>query len=149
MLTTTSTAGSIDLAVTGAVLTAAVLHTVWDALAHTIPDQLVGFVLIGLTYTGCSALLVPFSPFSAGGSWPFLLTSVVLHAVYSLLLMQSYRVGEFNQVYPLARGTSPLVVAAVAVLLVGEHLSLLQPLGVLVVSAGLGQPGPGRRPAAA
>ena len=97
---------------------------------------------------------MPFSPLPAGDSWPLLLTSVVLHAVYNLLLMQSYRVGEFNQVYPLARGTSPLVVAAVAVLLVGEHLSLLQLLGVLVVSAGLaslvlvgGRPRPQQWPA--
>jgi hypothetical protein len=44
--------------------------------------------------------------------WPYLLGSVAIHVFYNLLLMQCYRLGEFSQVYPLARGTSPLVVTS-------------------------------------
>src|SRR5260370_5084782 len=51
--------------------------------------------------------------------------------------MRCYRVGEFSQVYPLARGTSPLVVTILAAIFVHEHLALPQVGGVLVVSAGL------------
>lgn len=148
------TAGSLDLAVTGAVLLAAVLHATWNALAHWIKDQLVGFVLIGVAYTACSAVLLPLVAAPARDSWPFLLASVVLHVAYNLALQQSYRVGEFNQVYPLGRGTSPLLVAAAAVLVLGEHLTVVQLLGVIVVSGGLaslvfvgGRPGPKDRPA--
>jgi drug/metabolite transporter (DMT)-like permease len=129
---------SVQLAVTAAVLTAAVLHATWNALAHAIPDQLVGFTLIGLAYTACSAVLVPFVAAPAVASWPFLAASVVLHAGYNLLLLVSYRLGDFGQMYPLARGTSPLVVAAVSVALVGEHLAGVQLAGIAVVSAGLG-----------
>lgn len=118
-------------------LLAAVLHATWNALAHAIPDQLFGFVLIGVTSAACSAVVVPFVAAPAAASRPFLVTSALLHVVYNFLLLQSYRVGEFNQVYPLARGTSPLVVAAVAVTLVGEHLAPPQLAGVVVVSAGL------------
>jgi len=137
MLAMTTTTGSVDLAITVAVLIAAVLHAVWNAIAHTIPDQLVGFVLIGATCTGCAIPLVLLAPVPAAGAWPFLVSSAVLHVVYMLLLMQSYRVGDFNQVYPLARGTSPLVVAAAASLFAGEVLTHVQLLGVLVISAGL------------
>jgi len=51
--------------------------------------------------------------------------------------MQCYRLGEFGQVYPLARGTSPLVVTILAAIFVHEHLALPQIAGVLVVSGGL------------
>jgi RsiW-degrading membrane proteinase PrsW (M82 family) len=59
-----------DLLVTGAVLSAAVLHAVWNALAHSVKDQLVGFVLIGVAYTTCSALVAPFVAVPAAASWP-------------------------------------------------------------------------------
>jgi drug/metabolite transporter (DMT)-like permease len=51
--------------------------------------------------------------------------------------MQCYRLGEFSQVYPLARGVSPLVVTILAAVFVHEHLALSQIAGVAVVSAGL------------
>jgi drug/metabolite transporter (DMT)-like permease len=57
---------------------------------------------------------------------------------YNLLLMRSYRLGEFGQVYPLARGTSPLLVALGAAVFVGEQLSVVRLVGVVVISAGLG-----------
>jgi drug/metabolite transporter (DMT)-like permease len=56
---------------------------------------------------------------------------------YNLLLMQCYRLGEFSQVYPLARGISPPVVTLLAVVFVHEQLALPQLAGVAVVSAGL------------
>jgi drug/metabolite transporter (DMT)-like permease len=69
--------------------------------------------------------------------WPYLLASIAIHVFYNLLLMQCYRLGEFSQVYPLARGISPLVVTILAAVFVHEHLALPQIGGVIVVSAGL------------
>jgi drug/metabolite transporter (DMT)-like permease len=81
--------------------------------------------------------LVLLSSAPARASWPYLVGSVVLHVAYNLLLMRSYRLGEFSQVYPIARGTSPWLVALAAAVFAGEHLSPLRWLGVLVISAGL------------
>lgn len=78
------------------------------------------------------------SALPARAGWPYLIGSVVLHVEYNLLLMRSYRLGEFGQVYPIARGTSPLLVALAGAVFVGEHLSALRLLGVVVISAGLG-----------
>ncbi len=57
---------------------------------------------------------------------------------YNLLLMRCYRLGEFGQVYPLARGTSPWLVAIAAAVFVGEQLSVIRLVGVVVISIGLG-----------
>jgi drug/metabolite transporter (DMT)-like permease len=127
----------VQVGITVAVLGAAVLHASWNAIAHSMRDQMIAMVLLGASYAVCSAALLPFVTPTAPASRPWLYASVVLHVAYNALLMQSYRGGEFNQVYPLARGISPLVVAAVAAGLLGDHLTPVQYAGVLTVSVGL------------
>jgi drug/metabolite transporter (DMT)-like permease len=65
------------------------------------------------------------------------MASVVIHIFYILGLMQANRLGDFGQVYPLARGTSPLVVTILAAIFVHERPTLPALAGILVVSAGL------------
>jgi drug/metabolite transporter (DMT)-like permease len=84
-----------------------------------------------------AALLLPLATWPARASWALLGLSVVLHTGYKILLMQSYQVGDLNQVYPLARGTAPLLVAVVAGLFLGEHLGPWQLAGLVGVCGGL------------
>jgi drug/metabolite transporter (DMT)-like permease len=122
--------------VVGITLVAAVLHAVWNAVAHGISDRLVGFALIGVAYTivgGVGALVLGLPPSAA---WPFVLASALIHVVYTLLLWASYQLGEFSQVYPVARGTAPLVVAVIEIVL-GHVLPVLQLVGIVVISLGL------------
>jgi drug/metabolite transporter (DMT)-like permease len=118
-------------------LLAAVLHAVWNALAHATADVLVGFALIGTAVTLCAAVLVLGAASPAGACWPYLIISAAVHVAYNVLLMRSYRLGEFGQVYPVARGTSPLLVALGAALFAGEQLATVRLAGVLLISLGL------------
>jgi drug/metabolite transporter (DMT)-like permease len=127
---------SVSGSVVGITLVAAVLHAVWNALAHAVSDRLVGFALIGLAYVGAggiAALVLGAPPTRA---WPFILVSAVVHVVYTLLLWASYELGDFSQTYPVARGTAPWVVAVIEVAL-GHRLPAQQLAGILVISAGL------------
>jgi drug/metabolite transporter (DMT)-like permease len=130
-------AAALPLSVTLAVLAAAVTHATWNAIAHGIKDQLLAFGLIGAGGILVAIPLVIVSPFPLSACWPYLLASIVIHVFYNLLLMRSYRYGEFGQVYPLARGTSPLVVTVLAAVFAAERPSVAQVAGVLVVSCGL------------
>ncbi|MFY9862403.1 MAG: EamA family transporter, partial [Trebonia sp.] len=130
-------AAALPLPVTLAVLAAAVTHATWNAIAHGIKDQLLAFGLIGAGGILVAIPLVILSPFPLSACWPYLLASIVIHVFYNLLLMRSYRYGEFGQVYPLARGTSPLVVTVLAAVFAAERPSVPQVLGVLVISSGL------------
>lgn len=120
-----------------AVLAAAVLHAVWNAIAHGVADRLVGFTLIGAASTGCGAVVIAVAGLPAARAWPFVVVSAVLHVAYNLLLLLSYQLGQFSQVYPLARGTSPWVVAVVATTVLGQRLPAPELVGVLTISAGL------------
>ena len=128
---------ALSLSVTSAVLVAAVTHAIWNAIAHSIKDQLLAFALIGVGGVVIAIPLVIISPLPLGRCWPYLLGSVAIHVLYNLGLMRAYKYGEFSQVYPLARGTSPLVVTILAAAFVHERPTLIQLGGVLVVSAGL------------
>jgi drug/metabolite transporter (DMT)-like permease len=122
--------------VVGLTLAAAVLHAVWNALAHGISDRLVGFALIGLAYLaggGVAALVLGAPPAAA---WPYILASAAVHVAYTLLLWWSYELGDFSQTYPIARGTAPWLVAVIEVAL-GHHLPAVQAVGIAVISAGL------------
>ena len=130
-------AAALPLSVTLVVLAAAVTHATWNAIAHGIKDQLLAFGLIGAGGILVAIPLVIVSPFPLAACWPYLLASIVIHVFYNLLLMRSYRYGEFGQVYPLARGTSPLVVTVLAAVFAAERPSAAQVAGVLVVSCGL------------
>lgn len=120
-----------------AVLVAAVTHASWNAIAHGIKDQLVAFTLVGTGGALCAAVIAPFAPLPAGGAWPYLLASVAIHMAYQYLLMKSFSLGDFGQVYPIARGIAPLVVTILAAAFIGEIPDAWQVTGVLVASVGL------------
>jgi drug/metabolite transporter (DMT)-like permease len=128
---------TLPLTVVLAVLVAAVTHATWNAIAHGIKDQTLAFALIGVGGIIVAIPLILVAAMPRPACWPYLLGSIVIHVFYNLLLMRCYRLGEFGQVYPLARGTSPLVVTILAAVFVHEHLALPQIAGVLIVSAGL------------
>ncbi|WP_447039241.1 EamA family transporter [Streptomyces sp. DSM 118878] len=138
--------------VTSAVLLAAVTHACWNAIAHHITDKLVGFTLISGGGVLIGILLSPFVPFPAAGAWPYLLISAAVHVGYYALLMRSFKLGDFGQAYPIARGTAPLVVTVLAAVFAGEIPDGWQAAGVAVSCAGLtglalwGIRGSGRRP---
>ncbi|MFJ5777849.1 EamA family transporter [Streptomyces sp. NPDC093094] len=123
--------------VTAAVLLAAVTHACWNAIAHKITDKLVGFTLI----SGGGALIgfvaAPFAAFPAAGAWPYLIASALIHIAYYALLMRSFRLGDFGQAYPIARGSAPLVVTALAALFVHEVPDGWAAAGIGLSCAGL------------
>ncbi|SDH12037.1 EamA-like transporter family protein [Sinosporangium album] len=124
-------------AVSAAVLTAAVLHAVWNGLAHGVKDKLAVFTWINLACTGVAAVLVCFTPVPDAGAWPYIAASAVLQVAYQLLLLRAYQLGDFGQMYPIARGTSPLLVAVVSTTVLGQSLPVGDMAGVAVISLGL------------
>lgn len=120
-----------------AVLGAAVLHAAWNALAKAIPDRRIAAALIGAASVPVALVLIGLLPGPAAAAWPYLVVSGVLQTAYLLLMISAYRHGDFGTIYPLARGTSPLLVTVVSVTLLGDRLTAWQLVGVAVVSAAL------------
>ena len=107
-----------------AVLFSALCHAGWNALIKVGLDPLSTTTLIAIG-SGLVALVgLPFFGLPAAAAWPWLVASVVIHLFYFAALIESYRTGDLGQVYPIARGSAPLMTAGAGVVFVGEHLIL-------------------------
>ena len=69
--------------------------------------------------------------------WAFILASAVLHVVYFIVLLRGYHKADLTVVYPLARGSGPLLSSMVAIVLLGEQISALGLAGIVGVVVGV------------
>ena len=120
-----------------AVLFAAACHAGWNALIKVGLDPLSTTTLIAIGAAAVSLICLPFAGMPSREAWPWLGASAVIHLLYFAALIESYRTGDLGQVYPMARGSAPLMTAIVSAAFVGEHLSLLGWSGIVTLAAGV------------
>lgn len=120
-----------------AVIGAALLHACWNALVKGGADKLLGVSAVMIGHTPFALLCMPFVPLPAPQSWTWLLASVVLHAGYQFFLLHSYKLGDLTQVYPIARGVAPLLVALFSVLVLQVDLTRLELIAVAIIGIGI------------
>jgi len=120
-----------------AVLFAAACHAGWNALIKVGLDPLSTTTLISIGSGVVALVLAPFVGVPASAGWPWLIASVAIHLVYFASLIESYRTGDLGQVYPIARGSAPLMTAAATAIFVGEKLSVIGWIGIVTLVAGV------------
>jgi drug/metabolite transporter (DMT)-like permease len=128
---------SLSLGVIGLVLFAALLHASWNALVKTDTDRLAAMGMMCASGGVVGVVLVPFTTWPTAQAWPYLIGSVIVHHGYYFGLIMAYRHGDLAQVYPIARGLGPFLVAMLSLPLIGEALGSGQMFGVALVSTGL------------
>jgi drug/metabolite transporter (DMT)-like permease len=120
-----------------AILLAALLHALWNALAKRQAEGRVSVLLVSLCSGLFAAPFLPLVGLPAPAEYPWLALSILLHCGYCLFLGRAYRLGEFGQVYPLARGSAPLVTLLLGALLLGEVPGGMAIAGALVLISGV------------
>lgn len=120
-----------------AVLCAALLHAAWNALVKVSADRLVLLAVLKVTTTLVAVASIPFVSVPPVEAWPYLAASAVIHTAYFLFLTIAYRFGDLSQVYPLSRGAAPLIVAGLAVFILGETLGQQANVALLLISLGI------------
>lgn len=118
-------------------LIAAVMHASWNAIVKVGIDRAVVLALIAFAHTVVGAVMIALAGIPEPASWPFILASTLLHYGYYTCLHHAYRVGDLSQVYPLARGLAPLLVALGAWVFAGEAMSAAGWGAVLLASLGI------------
>jgi drug/metabolite transporter (DMT)-like permease len=120
-----------------AVLFAALCHAGWNALIKVGLDPLSTTTLIAIGSAIVGIVCLPFAGMPAAAAWPWLIVSAIIHLLYFAALVESYRTGDLGQVYPIARGSAPLMTAAASLVIVGEHLSTAAWSGITALAAGV------------
>ena len=118
-------------------LSSAFVHASWNLLLARARDSEVA------TAVALIAGTIVFAPVAAltwdldSGVWPYLAASAALELAYFALLAAAYDRGELSLIYPIARGSAPVLVAIFSVLLLGVALHALTVLGVVLVALGI------------
>lgn len=131
---------SMDALSLALVLLSALCHSAWNLLLKRSGNQEV--FAWALLVSG-SVLLAPLSgilfwlyPVSASGYW-LALASAATHVVYFAMLGRAYSQGDLSLVYPIARGIGPMLVPVLAVLTLGESVSLPAAIGIILIIIGI------------
>lgn len=124
------------------VLGAAMAHAGWNLCAKAVPNG--GALFVWLTGVWSTVFQLPVAIVAiaveggvAGAWWIAVLVSGCVHTGYFVLLQRGYAVGDLSVVYPLARGTGPMLSVGAAILLFGERPGLAVLLGTAGVVVGV------------
>ncbi|QKF82351.1 DMT family transporter [Halarcobacter ebronensis] len=127
----------MSLTVMLVVLLAALLHASWNFLVKQNSNKNLSMSAVVLGHTPFAFIALLFVPMPEISSLPYIIAGALLHTGYQLFLLNSYKIGDLSQVYPLARGVAPLLVAFVAVFILKESLSYLEICAIIVICTGI------------
>ncbi|WP_170572536.1 EamA family transporter [Ruegeria atlantica] len=119
------------------ILTAALLHAVWNAIVKTAADRTTTLGLVALGHVIPASVMVMLLPLPSAESFIYILLSTVVHFGYYFMLGKAYQHGDLSVVYPIARGIVPALVSLWAMLLVGEVLPLQAWGGIALIALGI------------
>lgn len=127
----------MSLTVMIVVLIAALLHASWNYLVKRTDDKHMSMSAVVCGHTPFAVAAIFCTPIPKLDSLPYVIAGAVLHTGYQIFLLYSYRIGDLSQVYPLARGVAPLVVAGISVMLLGVNLSKFELAAVVMIGTGI------------
>jgi drug/metabolite transporter (DMT)-like permease len=127
----------MSLALFWAVLGAAFLHASWNAAIKIGGDKQSAMLVLSVGHAGVGALVAATRPLPGAEALPWLAASGLIHMAYQLLLSYAYDHGDLSRVYPIARGTAPLIVALVGAVLLADEISAMEYAGVTVLGIGI------------
>ena len=124
------------------VILAGLIHAIWNIAAKKAggDSRFAAFTaVLGVTIWAPLGLWFGWDVVPAWGAieWGFIVVSAVVHLLYYVTLLRGYRKADLTVVYPMARGSGPLLSSMVAIVLLGEALTTLGMAGILAVVAGV------------
>lgn len=120
-----------------AVLGSALLHASWNAAIKTGGSRLGAMVVLSVGEIGIGLTVASFFPLPAAKVWPWVVASSCAHFFYKFFLAYAYERGDLSRVYPIARGTAPLLVAIFGSVLLADQLTLPEYIGIGVLGCGI------------
>lgn len=120
-----------------AVLGAALLHAVWNALLRVGTSRVAAMMVLSAGQGMIGLAILATRDWPKAEVWPWILASGLIHTGYQTFLAFAYEHGDLSRVYPLARGTAPMITLLVSALWLGEIVSPLEAAGILVLGSGI------------
>jgi drug/metabolite transporter (DMT)-like permease len=127
----------MTIKIVGLVLFAALLHAVWNAILRSGEDPLWNVTVKSFATTISAGVCALFLPIPLQDCWGYLIVSSALQVGCSIFLAYAYKSGQLWQVYPVVRGSIPLLVTIGGILFMKQYPSMFSFLGVLLIVSGI------------
>ena len=127
----------MDIFIYVSLLVAAMSHAGWNAVVKSGTSKLHGMALVGVFTSLVSMCFLPFANILAWDVYLWIGFSLLVHFAYKLCLTEAYKIGDFAQIYPIARGSAPLMVLLGAFFILGERISLLATGFIIILVLGV------------
>lgn len=131
------TGDGVSLGVFLAVLGAAFLHALWNALIKLGTSKLGTMVILSVIEVPIGLFVVAISPPINPAAIPWVIAAGCTHFAYKFFLTYAYDRGDLSRVYPIARGAAPMIVALVGAVFLADAVSAQQYLAIAVLGSGI------------
>ena len=120
-----------------AVILAALLHAIWNGMVKNFEDKVITVSAIVLGHVPMAILVMLFLPSPTLESIPYIILSAIIHQGYQYYLISAYKIGDLTRVYPIARGTGPIVATLISITFLGLLISKFQILSIFLICFGI------------
>ena len=120
-----------------AVLAAALLHATWNAILKVGVSKQTSMFILSVGHAAIGIAVAATHPVPGAEVWPWLIASGLIHMAYQLFLAYAYEHGDLSRVYPIARGTAPVVVLLISLGFLGDVIGPWEYAGICVLGAGI------------
>ena len=127
----------MDINVFMAVMVAAILHSAWNGMVKKHKDKVISVSAIVFGHVPIAIVVMLFVPLPTLESVPYIIFSVIIHQGYQWYLISAYKFGDLTKVYPIARGTGPIIATLISIGLLGVLISKFQIVSIILISFGI------------
>jgi len=127
----------MDINIFAAVMLAAVLHSTWNGMVKKHKDKVISVSAIVYGHLPMAFVVMLFMPLPTLESVPYIILSAIIHQGYQVYLISAYKFGDLTKVYPVARGTGPIVATLISIGLLGVLFSKFQIISIILISFGI------------
>jgi len=127
----------MSLTVFIAVILAAFLHAVWNAMVKKGEDKYISLTAVVLGHIPIAIAVIFFTPMISFRSIPYIFVSAIFLTGYEWCLLSAYRLEDYTKVYPIARGTAPIFIVILSLFLFNVSILQFELIGILAISFGI------------
>ena len=120
-----------------AVIFSAFAHAIWNTMVKNFEDKVISVSAIVFGHVPIAILVMLFLPLPTLESVPYIILSAIIHQGYQYYLISAYKIGDLTRVYPIARGTGPIVATLISITFLGLLISKFQILSIFLICFGI------------
>ena len=119
------------------ILLATVMHAIWNAMVKHHPDKVIAVLAIVLGHMPLALLCIIYFPLPGKEALPYIIASVIAHQGYQWYMINSYKVGNYTNVYPMFRGFGPLLATLISLIFLGVVFKIATIISILFICVGI------------